>query len=59
METPNANKICNDIGGYMYCKRCPLFSVCDAEYSCTEEFEKAIENAAIEHLKRKDNGNAI
>lgn len=51
MEIPNANKICLATGGYLNCDKCPIFTVCCADYPNTEEFEKAIENAAIEYLK--------
>lgn len=53
METPNAIKICQEIGGFMYCENCPIYSVCEASYPNTEEFEKAIESAAIEYLRGK------
>lgn len=53
MKTPNAIKVCNETGGYIYCEKCPIFAVCcaGADYPNTEEFEKAIENAATEYLK--------
>lgn len=53
MKTPNAIKVCNTVGGYLYCDKCPIFSACSANYPNTEEFEKAVENAAIEYLKGK------
>lgn len=48
---PNATKICNTVGGYQYCDKCPIYAVCCADYQNTEDFEKALENAAIEYLK--------
>lgn len=51
MKTPNAIEICNKMGGYKNCPNCPIFAVCDAKYSSTEEFEKAIEAAATKYLK--------
>lgn len=51
MEMPNATKICNTVGGYQYCDKCPIYAVCCADYQNTEDFEKALENAAIEYLK--------
>lgn len=57
MKTPNAIKVCHEIGGFMNCDNCPIYSVCEANYPNTEEFEKAVENAAIEYLKgRNENG---
>lgn len=53
METPNAIKVCHEIGGFMNCDKCPIYSACEASYPNTEEFEKAIEKAAIEYLKGK------
>lgn len=51
MNMENATKICNSMGGYQNCDKCPIYSACSADYPNTEEFEKAVENAAIEHLK--------
>lgn len=57
MKMPNAVKICNETGGYQHCEKCPIYSVCMKDYPSTEEFEKAVESAAIEYLKGKENGN--
>lgn len=53
MQTPNAIKVCDETGGYLQCKICPIYSTCRKQYPSTEEFEKAIENAAIKYLKGK------
>ena len=54
MDMPNAIKICNSMGGYLNCKKCPVYRECDADYANTEEFEKAVEDAATTYLKGKD-----
>lgn len=59
MKTPNAIKVCKEVGGFTKCHECPIFSVCDAEYQSTEEFEKAIERAAIEYLKGEHDENEV
>ena len=51
METPNAIKVCKSVGGYTKCDKCPIYTVCCKDYPSTEEFEKAVEKAAIEYLK--------
>ena len=51
MQIPNAVKVCCETESYIYCEHCPIYSVCCADYSNTEEFEIALENAAIEYLK--------
>ena len=57
MEMPNAIKLCQKTDSFINCVKCPIYSVCCADYPNTEEFEKAVENAAIEHLKgRNENG---
>lgn len=55
MEMPNAIKVCKSVGGYEKCDKCPLYDVCCKDYPNTEEFEKAVESAAIEYLKGKEN----
>ena len=57
MQTPNAIKVCDETGGYLQCKICPIYSTCRKQYPSTEEFEKAIEEAAIKYLKGKQNFN--
>lgn len=59
MEMPNAIKVCKSVGGYTECDKCPLYDVCCKDYPNTEEFEKAVESAAIEYLKGKESGNDI
>ena len=54
MDMPNAIKVCRETGSYINCEKCPIYSVCSAEYQNTEEFEKAVENAAIEYLKGRE-----
>ena len=49
----NAIKLCEAVGGYQNCDKCPIYAVCAADYPNTQDFEKAIENAAIEYLKGK------
>ena len=51
METPNAIKVCKTVGGYIKCDKCPIYAVCCKDYPSTEEFEKAVEEAAIKYLK--------
>lgn len=47
----NATKICNEVGGYLHCDKCPLYAVCTADYESTQAFEDAMENAANNYLK--------
>ena len=56
MKIPNATKICNSVGRYTRCNKCPIYSVCCKDYPNTEEFEKAVEKAATEYLKSIENG---
>ena len=51
MKMPNAVKICNSVGSYTRCDKCPIYDVCRKQYSSTEEFEKTLEKAATEYLK--------
>lgn len=51
MKMPNAVKICNSVGSYTRCDKCPIYDVCRKQYSSTEEFEKTLEKAAAEYLK--------
>ena len=53
MLTPNAIKICEKVGGYQHCNECPICAACCADYPNTEEFEIAVEKAAIEYLEGK------
>ncbi len=53
MDMPNAIKVCKKVGSFTECEKCPIYSVCCADYPSTEEFEKTVENAAIEYLKGK------
>lgn len=55
MEMPNAIKLCKETDSFMKCVKCPIYSVCCADYPNTEEFEKAVENAAIEYMKKRGN----
>lgn len=59
MEMPNAIKVCRETGSFVNCPQCPLYDVCCKDYPNTEEFEKAVESAAIEYLKGKESGNDI
>ena len=57
MKMTNAINICNSVGGYIRCDKCPIYDVCRKQYSSTEEFEKSLEEAATEYLKGKGNCN--
>lgn len=54
MEMPNAIKVCKETGSYIHCEKCPIYSACCADYPNTEEFEIAVENAAIKYLRGKE-----
>ena len=56
MGMPNAIKVCQSVGGYKKCDKCPIYSVCRKDYPNTEEFEKAVEDAATDYLKEMKEG---
>lgn len=51
---PNTNKVCQEVGGYLYCDKCPLYSVCASDFGTTEEWENAMENAATEYISKRE-----
>lgn len=54
MDMTNAIRVCTKNGGYKSCNKCPLYVVCSKTFETTEEWETAMENAAVEHLKKGD-----
>lgn len=54
MTTPNANKICDAIGGYQYCDNCPLLKICESTPPTVAEWEEQMETAATAILRNKE-----
>ncbi len=58
MKMPNANRVCEMVGGYLHCNECPLLKECESnpeDPKDSSDWEERIEKAATEYLKGKEN----
>lgn len=61
MDMPNANRVCEMMGGYHHCHECPIFKECESNPKDPDhpaDWEERTEKAAAEYLDklgRKEN----